>query len=68
MTLGSKRSFSALTLIKSYLCSTLKQECSQLLMTIQVYKYKTDGLELRTIGNEFVAANVQRLNIFGTFS
>ena len=64
----SERSFSALKRIKSYLCSTIKQECLNSLMTIHVHKDKTDKLELRAIGNEFVAANAQRTNIFGTFS
>ena len=35
--------------------------------TIHVHKDKTDKLELRAIGNEFVAANAQRTNLFGTF-
>ena len=46
----------------------MKQECLNSLMTIHVHKDKTDKLELKTIGNEFVAANAQRTNIFGTFS
>ena len=64
----SERSFSALKRIKSYLRSTMKQERLNSLMTIHVHKDKTDKLELRAIGNEFVAANAQRTNIFGTFS
>ena len=46
----------------------MKQERLNSLMTIHVHKDKTDKLELRAIGNEFVAANAQRTNIFGTFS
>ena len=46
----------------------MKQEHLNSLMTIHVHKDRTDKLELRAIGNEFVAANVQRMNIFGTFS
>ena len=64
----SERSFSALKQIKSYLRSPMKQEHLNSLMTIHVHKDRTDKLELRAIGNEFVAANVQRMNIFGTFS
>ena len=64
----SERSFSALKQIKSYLRNTMKQERLNSLMTIDVHKDKTDKLELRAIGNEFVAANAQRTNIFGTFS
>ena len=37
-------------------------------MTIHVHEDKTDKPELRAIGNEFVTTNVQRTNIFGTFS
>ena len=68
----SKRSrnskLSALKRIKSYLRSTMKQERLNSLMTIHVHKDKTHKPELRAIGNEFVAANAQRTNIFGTFS
>ena len=64
----SERSFSALKQIKSYLRNKMKQERLNSLMTIDVHKDKTDKLELRAIGNEFVAANAQRTNIFGTFS
>ena len=64
----SERSFSALKRIKSYLSSTMKQERLNSLMTVYVHKDKTDKLELRAIGNEFIAANAQRTNIFGTFS
>ena len=64
----SERSFLALKRIKRYLRSTMKQERLNSLMTIDVHKDKTDKLELRAIGNEFVAANAQRTNIFGTFS
>ena len=46
----------------------MKQEHLNSLMTIDAHKDKTDKLELRAIGNEFVAANAQRTNIFGTFS
>ena len=55
----SERSFSALKRIKSYLRSTMKQERLNSLMTIHVHKDKTDKLELRAIGNEFVEANAQ---------
>ena len=64
----SERSFSALKRIKSYLRSTMKQELLNSLMAIHVHKDKTDKLELRAIGNEFVAANAQRTNIFATIS
>ena len=46
----------------------MKQEHLKSLMTIHVHKDKADGLELRAIGNAFIAANVQITNIFGTFS
>ena len=64
----SERSFSALNRIKSYLRSTMKQERLKSLMIVHVHKGKTAKLELRAIGNEFVAANAQRTNIFGIFS
>ena len=62
------------TLHKNHVCNRVVwqkngiQEHLNSPMAIHVHKDKTDKLEFRAMGNEFVAANAQRTNIFGTFS
>ena len=50
----SKRSFSALWRVKTYLWSTMKQTRLNHLIILHVHKEKTDSLNLNDINNEFV--------------
>ena len=49
-----KRSFSALYRIKTYLRSTMKQECLNSLTILHVHKYLNDALDLSQVASEFV--------------
>jgi len=62
----SERSFSALRRIKSYLCSTMSQQRLNNLMLIYVHKDKTDMLDLRKTGQEYVSGREGR-RTFGDF-
>ena len=50
----SERSFSAMRCIKTYLRSTMLQERLNATMLLHVHKDLTDGLDLKSISNEFV--------------
>ena len=63
----SKRSFSALRRVKTYLRSTMKQTRLNHLMILHVHKDITDSLNLNDIGNEFVRCSEHRLSVFGHF-
>ena len=64
----SKRSFSLLKLIKSYLRSTMKQSRLIHLMILRTYKNQLDQLDLTKIASDFINKNDTRKNIFGTFN
>lgn len=51
----SKRSFSAMHRIKTYLRSTMMQERLNSVMVLHVHKELTDGLNLKSICKEFVS-------------
>ena len=63
----SERSFSALRRIKSYLRSTMSQQRLNNLMLLYVNKDKTDVLDLRKTGQEFVSGREGRIRTFGDF-
>lgn len=63
----SKRLFSALRRVKTYLRSTMTQVRLNSIMTLNVHKEHTDCLNLMDIGNDFVAGSEYRQSIFGTF-
>ncbi|XP_065195791.1 zinc finger MYM-type protein 1-like [Sycon ciliatum] len=63
----SERSFSALRRLKTYLRTTMAQARLNALLLLHVHKDKADLLSLRQCGDDFVAANEHRLNIFGKF-
>jgi hypothetical protein len=63
----SERSFSTMRRIKSYLRTTMRQDRLNHLMVLHMYKDKLDSVDLRVIGNEFVALNERRKTFFGTF-
>ena len=62
-----ERSFSALRRIKTYLRSTMKQECLNSLMVLHVHKDLIDALDLSQVANEFVEGNDTRKQRFGKF-
>ena len=63
----SECSFSALRRIKSYLRSTMSQQRLNNLMLLYVNKDKTDVLDLRKTGQEFVSGREGRIRTFGDF-
>ena len=63
----SECSFSALCRIKSYLRSTMSQQRLNNLMLLYVNKDKTDMLDLRKTGQEFVSGREGRIRTFGDF-
>ena len=64
----SKRSFSAMKYIKSYLRSTMGQERLNNLMVLHVYKELTDEIELKKIANDFISKCPWRQEeVFGKF-
>jgi len=65
MNAASKRSFSVMRRIKSYLRSTMSQERLNHLMILNIYKETLDDMELKSI--EFVQGKKHRLSVFGNF-
>ena len=63
----SKRSFSALCRVKTYLRSTMGQQSLNDLLLLHVHKEITDSLDLKEVVNNFVNSE-HRLQIFGKFS
>ena len=61
----SERSFSKMNLIKTYLRSTMSQKRLNHLMTLAVYPELVDVLNLKEIGEEFVAKRSGRESVFG---
>ncbi len=65
---SSERSFSALRRLKTYLRSTIYQIRLNNLLVLYVHQDRLDKLNLKDIGNEFIAAGEQRKAIFGRFT
>ena len=65
---SSERSFSALRRVKTYLRSTMTQLRLNNLMVLHIHKDKTDHLNLKEVGNEFVGNREVRMRHFGRFS
>ena len=63
----SKRSFSALRRVKTYLRSTMNQERLNHLMMLHIHRELTDQLNLVETANEFICGNEHRLTLFGKF-
>lgn len=63
----SERSFSALRRIKSYLRSTMTQGRLNHLMLLNYHQDLTDSLDMQEIGNDFISAKEQRINVFEKF-
>ena len=64
----SKRSFSALRRVKTYLHSTMTQERLNHLLVLHVHKDYTDSLDMLQVANSFVSDSEHRLRIFGKFN
>ena len=61
----SEGSFSKMKLIKTYLRSTMSQKRLNHFMTLAVYPELVDELNLREIGEEFVAKGSSFESVFG---
>uniref|UniRef100_H3B5T8 TTF-type domain-containing protein n=1 Tax=Latimeria chalumnae TaxID=7897 RepID=H3B5T8_LATCH len=61
----SERSFSALRLIKNYLCTTMSQARLNHLMLLHIHKNVTDRLNLLEVANEFVEGSEHHRSVFG---
>ena len=61
----SKRSFSALRRVTTYLRSTMTQARLNNFMVLHVHKDRLDKIDLSQIGNKFIAAHDHRRSIFG---
>ena len=66
-TASSKRSFSALKHVKTYLRSSMTQNRLNHCMLLHVHKDKTKKLDLRQLAEEFVKVNDTRIRFFGVF-
>ena len=53
----SERSFSAMSRTKTYLRSTMLQECLNATIMLHVHKESTDALNLQRLSNEFVSTS-----------
>ena len=63
----SERSFSALRRVKSYLRSTMSQARLNHLMILHYHQDLCDGLDLKSVGNEYITKNDFRRSTFATF-
>ena len=64
---SSERSFSTLRRIKSYLRSTMGQARLNHLMILYGHQERTDSLDMKAIGNTYIAKNEARKNTFAYF-
>ena len=65
---SSERAFSALRRVKSYLCTTMSNNCLNHLMICIVHKELVKKLSLKDVTNNFVDNVERRSSIFGKFS
>ncbi len=63
----SKRSFSALRRVKTYLRSTMAQDRLNHIMTVHIHRGLTDDLSLIGSANPFIHGSDHREQIFGKF-
>ena len=61
-----ERPFSALWRLKTYLRSTMAQDCLNHLLILYCHKARTDSIELSRIASEFVSVNDRRRHYFGS--
>ena len=60
----SERSFSAQRFLKSYLRTTMLQECLNYLMLLDVHKKRTYVLDMQAMVTEFIGESEHRCGIF----
>ena len=65
---ASKRSFSAMRRLKTYLRSTMRQSRLNHLLLLNINREKVDQLDIDVIGDEFVRGSEHRLRQFGKFT
>ena len=65
--IASKRSFSALRRLKTWLRATEAQQRLNWCMVLHVHKDRTDKLEIADLANEFVSRNAGLMHIFGSY-
>ena len=63
-----ERTFSTARRIKTWLRSTMRQVRCNNLAILNIYKEKTDAIDLISIANEFASGNDSRKKNFGTFT
>ena len=63
----SERSFSAMRRTKTYLRSTMLQECLNATIVLHVHKESTDALNLQRLSNEFVSKSNYRKSKFPVY-
>ena len=64
---SSECSFSGLRRIKIYLRTTMTQKRLNDLMVLNIYKEKTDLINLTVVAKEFVSSRENRVRLFGNF-
>ena len=64
----SKRSFSAMRRLKTYLRSTMRQSRLNHVLLLNINREKVDQLDIDAIGDEFVRGSEHRLHQFGKFT
>ena len=64
---SSKRTFSTLRCVLTYLRTTMSQERLNNCMLLHIHKEITDSLNLQDIATAFITAKDERLRYFGTF-
>ena len=64
----SERSFSAMSRLKTYLRSTMRQSRLNHLLLLNLNQEKVDQLDIDAIGDEFIRGSEHRLRQFGKFT
>ena len=65
-TATSERAISSLRRLKTYLRTTMSQDCLNYLMLLNCHKARTDAIDLSKIASAFVSVNDRRLAYFGS--
>ena len=63
----NERSFSAMRRLKTYLCTTMKQERLNHLSLLHVHKDRTDHMFCVDVAHSFVRESEHHLTVFGRF-
>ena len=63
----SERSFSALKVVNTYLCSSVSEQRLDNCLLLHIYKDLTDSCDMEKVAKDFIAVNTERRNYFGVF-